>query len=261
VFLAPVSQLHRNSSAAAADLEAYANDVTPADSNLYRGELELMRLAFASLTHLKYSVSDEEEPDGCMTIAAKLAFEFLSTARNLQKISLAIGRLVDGILLPVYGANERQCTTGSILLLRNFAVHAPWSQIRHIELEIATDRTTLVSVLLAHRDTLRLLTLTRTSLVRLGDPRNTWEPTLTEIGQGLRLESLTLTNLTDTIKEWALGDQPRMLFDKEDKRWEDKASDYEAYYYDRVHRILQGEDIHSLDPPLHLPSKTPQMDA
>jgi hypothetical protein len=254
-------QLRRNSSGAAADLEAYANDATPADSKLYRGELEVMRFAFASLTHLKYRVSEEEEPDGCIAIAAKLAFEFLSTARNLQKISLAIGRLVDGILLPVYGADERQYATGSILLLRNSALHAPWSQIRNIELEIATDRTTLVSFLLAHRNTLRLLTLTRTSIVRLGDPRNTWEPTLTEIGQGLCLDSLTLANLTDTLEKWAPGVQPRMLFDKEDKRWEDKASDYEAYYYDRVHRILQGEEIHSLNPPLHLPLKTPQMDA
>jgi hypothetical protein len=52
-----------------------------------------------------------------------------------------------------------------------------------------------------------------------------------------------------------------MLFDKEDKRWEDKASDYEAYYNDHVHRILQREEIHSLDPPLHLPLNTPHMDA
>jgi hypothetical protein len=242
-------QLRRNPSAAAADLEAYANDATPADSKFYRGELGLMRLAFTSLTHLKYSVSDEEEPDGCITIAAKLAFAFLSMARNLHKICLAIGRLVDGILLPVCGPTERQCATGSILLLRNFAHHAPWSQIRNIELEIATDRTTLVSFLLAHKNTLRSLTLTRTSLVRLGDPRNTWEPTLTEIGQGLRLESLTLASLTDTLEEWALGVQPRILFDKKDKRWENQSDKYEAYYNDCIQRAIHGKDISTLDPP------------
>jgi hypothetical protein len=118
-------QLRRTSSAAAADTEAYANDATPADTKLYRGELESMRLAFAGLTHLKYSVSDKEELEGCITIAAKLAFQFLSTAKSLQKLRLAIGRLVDGILLPMYGSNERQCVTGSMLLLRNLALHAP----------------------------------------------------------------------------------------------------------------------------------------
>jgi hypothetical protein len=242
-------QLRRNSSAAAADAEAYANDVTPADSELYRGELELMRLAFAGLTHLEYSVSDEEEPEGCITIAAKLAFQFLSTAKSLQKLRLAIGRLVDGILLPVYGSDERQCVAGSMLLLRNLALHAPWSHIRNIELEIATDRTTLVKFLLARKKTLRFLTLIRMSLVRLRDPRNTWEPTLTEIGQGLRLESLTIANLTDTLDDWGPGVQPRMLFDKEDKRWENKICDYEAYYNDIIRRIIHREDISSLDPP------------
>jgi hypothetical protein len=242
-------QLRRTSSAAAADTEAYANDATPADTELYRGELELMRLAFAGLTHLKYSVSDEEEPEGCITIAAKLAFQFLSTAKSLQKLRLAIGRLVDGILLPMYGSNERQCVTGSMLLLRNIALHAPWSHVRNIELEIATDRATLVTFLLAHKKTLRLLTLTRTSLVRLRDPRNTWESTLTEIGQGLRLESLTLANLTDTLEDWVPGIQPRMLFDREDKHWENKSSNYDAYYNDIIRRIVHGDDISSLDPP------------
>lgn len=43
----------------------------------------------------------------------------------------------------------------------------------------------------------------------LGDPGNTREPTLTEIGQGLRLEALTLTRVIDTLEEWGLGVQPR----------------------------------------------------
>jgi hypothetical protein len=67
---------------------------------------------------------------------------------------------------------------------------------------------------------------------------------LTEIGQGLRLESLTLASLTDTLEEWALGVQSRMLFDEEGKRWEDKPGDYAAYYYDRIHCVLLGEEIH-----------------
>lgn len=158
----PRRQPRRNSLAEAADTEAYANDATPADSEFYRGEIELMRLAFTGPTHLKYSISNKEEPEVCITIAAKLAFQFLSTAKGLQKLRLAIGRLVDGILLPMYESDERQCMTGSMLLLRNLALHAPWSQIRNIELEIATDRTTPVTFLFAHKNT--LLILTRTSL-------------------------------------------------------------------------------------------------
>jgi hypothetical protein len=53
--------------------------------------------------------------EGCITIAAKIVFLFLSTAK--RNICLAIGRLVDGILLPVFGSSERQCTTGSMFLL------------------------------------------------------------------------------------------------------------------------------------------------
>jgi hypothetical protein len=44
--------------------------------------------------------------------------------------------------------------------------------------------------------------------------------------------------------------------DKEDKCWEDKPSDYAAYYHDRMNRVLLGEDIDSLDPPLRLLLKT-----
>ncbi|OAL42513.1 hypothetical protein IQ07DRAFT_686273 [Pyrenochaeta sp. DS3sAY3a] len=193
----PRRQPRRNSLAEAADTEAYANDATPADSEFYRGEIELMRLAFTGPTHLKYSISNKEEPEVCITIAAKLAFQFLSTAKGLQKLRLAIGRLVDGILLPMYESDERQCMTGSMLLLRNLALHAPWSQIRNIELEIATDRTTPVTFLFAHKNT--LLILTRTSL-----------------GQGLRLESVTFTKLTDTLENWGPGVQLRMPFDRED---------------------------------------------
>jgi hypothetical protein len=242
-------QLYPSHSAADADAEAFARNVTPASSELYRGELELMRLAFAGLTRLEYSVSDEEEPEGCITIAAELAFKFLSTAEKLQKLRLAIGKLVNGILLPVYGSAERQCVTGSTFLLHELALTAPWSKIRNIELEVATDRTTLVTFLLACKNTLCSLTLIRTSLARLRDPRNTWEFTLTEIGQGLSLKSLTLAKLTDTLGDWDAGVQPRMLFDEEDKRWGNEMGGYEAYYTDSVRRIICGDDISSLDPP------------
>jgi hypothetical protein len=41
------------------------------------------------------------------------------------------------------------------------------------------------------------------------------------------------------------GVQLRMLFDKEDERWKDKPSDYEAYYQDHIRRILNGEGIYA----------------
>jgi hypothetical protein len=107
----------------------------------------------------------------------------------------------------------------------------------------------LVTFLLAHKNTLRSLTLLETSLVRLGNSQNTWECILTEIGQGLRLESLTLAKLTDTLLDWAPGVQPRKLFDEKDKRWENRPSDYQAYYHDNIHQILHGGEIQSFDPP------------
>lgn len=242
-------QLDYAASAAAADAEANDNVATPAEIDCYARELYLMRLAFAGLTHLDFSVSEDEEREGCITIAATLVFLFLSTTKSLQRLTLAVGNLVDGDLMPVYGDDEAQRASGSMLLLQHLAYRAPWSHIRNIQLTIATDRVTLVTFLLAHKNTLRLLTLLETSLVRLGNSQNTWECTLTEIGQGLRLESLTLAKLTDTLVDWAPGVQPRMLFDEKDKRWEDRSSDYQAYYHNHIHQILHGEGIQSLDPP------------
>jgi hypothetical protein len=40
-----------------------------------------------------------------------------------------------------------------------------------------------------------------------------------------------------------------MLFDKEDKRWENESDNYEAYYNDSIRRVIHGEAISSLDPP------------
>ncbi|OAL42637.1 hypothetical protein IQ07DRAFT_525751 [Pyrenochaeta sp. DS3sAY3a] len=250
-------ELHPASSAAAADAEANDNFATPAEIERYGRELYLMRLAFADLTHLDFSMSEDDEREGCIAIAATLAFLFLSTTKNLRELNLAIGNLVYGDLMPVFGVDEKQCATGSILLLQHIAHRAPWRHIRNIQLEIATDRTTLVTFLLAHKNTLRLLTLTQTSLVRLENPQNTWEFTLTEIGKGLCLESLTLAKLTDVLVDWSPGVQPRMLFDKDDKRWQDRLSDYETYYQDCIHRILRGEEIYTLDPLPHLLLHTP----
>jgi hypothetical protein len=149
----------------------------------------------------------------------------------------------------VYAADARACAQASIKLLDHLTRHSPWRKIRDVELEIATDRATLVGFLLAHRSTLHSLTLTRTSLVRLGNPRNTWELTLTEIGQGLRLKSLTLSKLCDTLQDWSPGVEHRVLFDVEDSLWKGKTSMYEAYHSAMVGRVVRGENVGSLDPP------------
>ncbi|KAK7177733.1 hypothetical protein PSPO01_16218 [Paraphaeosphaeria sporulosa] len=199
--------------AAEADREAYSVNSTPEKSKLYHGQLSLMRHAFVALTHLDYVVSDDDELPGSLDIAAKLVFGFLIATKGLEKLRLVFGRLVDGILQPLSRYEERQCAMDSIRLLDGLTRHSSWTRICELELEIATDRNTLVRFLLAHKDTLRSLTLTRISLVRLGDPLNTWELTLTEIAQGLSLNSLTLSNLFDFPQEWARGVQGRMLFD------------------------------------------------
>jgi hypothetical protein len=241
-------RLLHTSSSAAADAEAFTDLVTPAESELYRRQLELMAHAFADMTCLDCRVSDEDEMAGCIETAAKFVFPFLLTTKSLQSLRLAIGRLVDGILLPTYGHTEREQAQGSMMLLWNLSLHSRWSRIRNIELEIATDRNTLLKFLLAHKDTLRFLTLTRTSLVRLGNHRNTWEPTLTEIGRCLRLESLSLSTLCDTLQDWGPGVHKRMLFDVDDHVWKGRASEYEAYHDRVVARVLHGEVIDSLQP-------------
>ncbi|KAF2006572.1 hypothetical protein P154DRAFT_517627 [Amniculicola lignicola CBS 123094] len=236
------------SHAAEADKEAYSDDVTSGQSKLYFGQLSLMRYAMAGLTHLDYVVSDEDELVGSLEIASKLVFGFLSATKTLERLRLVFGRLVDGILMPLSEYNERQCAQDSIRLLDHLTRHSPWNRIRDIELEIATDRTTLVQFLLAHKHTLRSLTLTRMSLVQLGNPLNTWEPTLAEIAQGLSLESLTLSKLCDFPQECNRGVRERMLFDSEDEFWQGKTSEYHAYYDAAIGRILCQEGEHCLDP-------------
>ncbi|KAH8688619.1 hypothetical protein GQ44DRAFT_667713 [Phaeosphaeriaceae sp. PMI808] len=237
-----------NRNAAEADKDAYVDHINSRRSKLYYGQLNLMRYAIADLTYLDYVVSDEDELVGSLEIAAKLVFGFIVATKSLERLRLVFGRLVDGILLPLSRYNERQCAQDSIRLLAQLTRHSPWIKIRHIELEIATDRTTLVQFLLAHKDTLSSLTLTRMSLVRLEDPRNNWEVTLAEIVQGLSLKTLTLFKLCDFPQEWTREVQNRMLFDIEAEIWQGKTREYHAYYDAAVGRLLRQESCHSLDP-------------
>ncbi|KAF2818290.1 hypothetical protein CC86DRAFT_159029 [Ophiobolus disseminans] len=231
-----------------ADKAAISNELTSGQSKLYYEQLNYMRYAVTSLTHLDYVVSDEDELVGSLEIAAKLVFGFLIATKGLVNLRLVFGRLVDGILLPILQHTERQCAQDSIQLLNQLTLHSPWSRIGDIELEIATDRNTLVQFLFAHKDTLRSLTLTRMSLVRLEDPLNTWEVTLDEIAQGLSLTSLTLSKLCDFPQDWSRGVRERMLFDSEAEIWQGKASEYHVYYNAAITSILRQKGGHSLDP-------------
>ncbi|KAJ6267415.1 F-box domain protein [Bipolaris maydis] len=216
-----------------ADADASTGLVGSDESKLLRRRLQVMACALSDLTCLVCSVSDNDEMPGCMETAAKLVFFFLTGATKLQRLSLAFGRL-------------REQAKGSMALLSHLIRHSRRNQICNIELEIATDRNTLMGFLLVHKDTLRRLTLVRTSLVRLGDYQNTWEPTLTEIGQRLCLEFLSLSTLCDTIQDWAPGVCRRMLFDIKDDVWQSKESEFEAYHSAVVARVLRGEVIDSL---------------
>ncbi|KAF2023770.1 hypothetical protein EK21DRAFT_118432 [Setomelanomma holmii] len=237
-----------NHNAAEADKMAYPGDVFLGQSKLYYNQLGLMRYVMAGLTHLDYVVSDDDELMGSLEIAAKLVFGFLTVVKGLERLRLVFGRLVDGILLPLSQRTERQCAQDSIRLLDQLTRQSPWNRIRSIELEIATDGTTLVQFLIAHKDTLRSLTLTRMSLVRLEQPLNTWEVALAKFAQGLCLSSLTLFKLCDFPQDWSRGVQERMLFDPEAAIWQEKTSEYHTYYNTVIGRILRQEGRYSLDP-------------
>lgn len=235
-------QLHRLSSKEA-DAEAFDSLATSRETMLYREQLKLMAHAFVDLKQLDFTVSDDDELLGCVETAAQLAFLFLTMPTGLERLRLAIGGLADGELSPTHGPSEGQRAMGSILLLHNLTLRSPWARIRTIELEIATDKKTLMEFLLACKDSLRSLTLIRTSLVRVGNPLNTWEPTLTEIGRCLCLESLIISTLCDTPE--ASGYE-RVLFDPHGHIWRDKRKEFEAYHSAIVARILRGEVIESL---------------
>ncbi|KAL5404118.1 hypothetical protein PMIN06_013103 [Paraphaeosphaeria minitans] len=221
--------------AAQADREAYSADTIQGQGQFYGEQLQLMRYALVSLTHLDYVVSDEDKLEGCLGIAGNLVTGFLIATEKLEDLRLVFGRLVNSVFQPLSGYDERNRSQGSIRLLENLTLYSPWTAIRRVELEIATDKDTL-------------LHLTRMTLVRLGDPLNNWELALTEIGQGLSLTSLALSDLFDFTEEWGRGVQGRMLFKSEDSMWQGMAGKYSAYYEVIIGRVLRQETILSLSP-------------
>ncbi|PVH90747.1 hypothetical protein DM02DRAFT_577639 [Periconia macrospinosa] len=247
--------IHEND-AAAADREAYSDYGDLEETKLYFGELCLMRETFIDLTRLDCSISEDTEEDGSLGIAAKWLFGFLWQTKKLERLRLVFGRLVDGILIP--GDNDNTYVQDSAMLLGQLAKHTPWTRLQRIELEIATTRATLVEFLLAHKNTLRSLSLERVTLVRLEqnslgaweeDSLGTWELTLGDIGKNLSLTTLDLSTLHDFASSVGGGGaQQRTLFDSGADLWRGETAQYHDYYHSTIDQILRGHHIVSLDP-------------
>lgn len=226
--------------------EADRGDVSdysdPEQMKLYLYQLCYIKQALTSLTQLDCSVSEDEEWNG-LAIARNYLYEYiLSPTRSLERIRLVFGRLVDGILLP--GDDSPRYAKASLTLLDQLASHTPWKKIRSIELEITTDGPTLKRFLFAHKATLRSLTLTRVTLLRVGDPRNTWELVLKEIMQTLQLSTLCLVELCEFVPQQGNeGIRRRMLFNADAETWQGKATQYAAYYEATIDCLLRGDSV------------------
>jgi hypothetical protein len=205
-----------------------------------------MKQALTSLIELACSVSEDEEWNGSLEIAGRYLHDYmLRSTRNLERIRLAFGRLAKGILLP--GDDSTLCAKDSVALLDQLAQQTPWTRMRSIELEIITDRSTLNRFLLAHAATLRSLTLTRVTLLRRGDPLNTWESVLSEIVHDLSLQTLRLVKLYDFVPQQGSGrNQRRTLFNVDAEIWQGKASEYVTYYRRTIDGLLCGDRVQFL---------------
>ncbi|KAF2022504.1 hypothetical protein EK21DRAFT_83216 [Setomelanomma holmii] len=215
-------------------------------SRLYYAQLHSMRYTLTSLIHLDCSVSEDDEYDGSLAIAGKYLHELLLRfTTRLERLRLVFGRLTDGVLLP--GCDVPLYARDSITLLGQIAQRTPWTTIRSMELEIATDGATLKNFLLAHKTTLRSLTLTRVTLPRLGNPSNTWEVVLDELAQDLSLEALALTKLCDFVpQQGSKKTRERILFDMDAAIWEDETRAYHDYYQAAVTCILLRKSVQLL---------------
>ncbi len=243
-----ITRLHRklHHTAAEADKHAYKDSLTPENIQTYSRQLNMIRHGFSRITQLECSVFEDDERDGSLAIAGFYLSHFLRVNKDLESIRLAFGRLVDGTVVP--GDNDKGYVQDSCTLLLRLAQNTPWSKLRGIELEIATTRFALVKFLRAHRKTLRSLTLTRVTIVRLEDDLSSWEYTLAEIMQSLALVTLNLSRLCDFLpRQNGHGTSQRILFDPEADVWLDKEGQYESYYEKAMEFVHSGTPIKSLE--------------
>jgi hypothetical protein len=232
--------------AAEADKAACIEFADPEQSKLYLYQLCYMKQALTSLIELACSVSEDDERNGSLGIAGKYLYEYLlSPTKNLERIRLVFGRLANGILLP--GNDCHLYAKDSIALLDQLARRTPWSRLRSMELEIVTHKLALTRFLLAHAATLKSLTLTRVTLLRLQDSFNTWELVLHDLVRALSLQTLHLVKLSDFILPQGSGEaRRRSLFDVDAAIWQGKASEYTAYHRQTMDCLLRGDDVQLL---------------
>lgn len=238
-------------SAAEADRDAYFDaEETRYPNESYIRQLVIIEHSLVNITHLDCSISEDDE-NGGLFIAAEHVFQFLRCAESLERIHLVFGRLVDGTLQVGYDIGRHGDGTATLLSL--LANHTPWSRIKDIHLEVVTDEITLTTFLSAHKETIRSLALSNTTLV---PSKGTWEVTLGKIAECLDLKTLALDTLYDfPIYENTIRPKNRVLFNPEAEIWKDKSSLYRHYYNKMVNCVLQRGKIGSLEPePFLIPS-------
>lgn len=143
-----------------------------------------MKHALINLTRLDCVVS-EDAYSGALSTAATPLFKFLCGSVKLENISLTFGKLFNGRSKP----GPLSDSDGSAILLGLLAKHKPWSSLRQLQLQVATDKDTLLRFLSAHKETLRILTLSYITLTpgyRFGD---IWESVLTELARSLKIDA------------------------------------------------------------------------
>ncbi|KAH3938402.1 hypothetical protein HBH98_254500 [Parastagonospora nodorum] len=155
----------------------------------YSRRLVSMGHALINLTRLDCVVS-EDAYSGALSAAATPLFKLLCGAVMLESVSLTFGRLFNGRSRP----GPLSDSDGSATLLGLLAKHKPWSNLRQLQLQVATDKDTLLRFLSAHKEILRILALSHMTLTHVeygtgfGD---TWGSVLTELARSLKIEALS----------------------------------------------------------------------
>jgi hypothetical protein len=225
--------------AVVADVDA---EPIPADlirDDEYVRQLVIMENALGELTHLDCSVSEDEE-NGGLFMAARFLFEFLCCGKNLKRLRLTFGWLVDGHLQSDHWLRENGDGPKELLtLLTNYT---PWSKIEELKLEIATDEPTLLRFLVSLQLTLRSLTL---STVTLAPSSGTWDSALPRIASSLKqLRQLDLSALCD----YPQHRRQRLLFDPQAEIWAGKSTCYNEYRKSMIDHLLHAKKLHQLEP-------------
>jgi len=117
----------------------------------------------------------------------------------------------------------------------------PWPDLKEVHLRLATDQDTLLAFLDAHKESLRMLKLSRVTLYSCGTVPTSWDSALLSIGSMLKLEKLTLVKLCDFLVP--NGYSARLLFNPDDRYWREKGLSYLSFHEEVTRRVLRQEDL------------------